>query len=121
MGRCRECEKAFNNLFGLVRGLLTDGVSKRAGGRRKLGDSCQSWMREEMEQSSSPNGMAFLSPLGEFVGDCRGASGARSSPCGVGCEAGRGFVTKLGGASQHATGCSDVHVEGSDSPSRGRF
>lgn len=33
-----------------------------------------------MEQSSSPNGMAFLSPLGEFVGDCRGASGTRNSP-----------------------------------------
>ena len=74
-----------------------------------------------MEQSSGPNGMAFLSPLGEFVGDCGGASGARSSPCGVGCEAGRGFAAELGGASQHATGCSDVHLEGSDSASWGRF
>ena len=78
-------------------------------------------MREEMEQSSSPNGMAFLSPLGEFVGDCGGASGARSSPCGVGCEAGRGFVAELGRAGEHATGGSDVHVEGSDSASFGRF
>ena len=74
-----------------------------------------------MEQSSNPNGMAFLSPLGEFLRNCGSASGACSSPCGVGCEASGGFVAKLGGAGEHSTRCSDVHVEGSDSASWGRF
>ena len=78
-------------------------------------------MREEMEQSSSPNGMAFFSSLGEFLMYCGGASGTRSSSCGVGCEAGRGSVAELGRAGEHATGGSDVHVEGSDSASCGRF
>lgn len=66
--RCRECEKVSNKLFGLFRGLLTGGVSKRLGGRRIGQNPCQSIGSEKVERPTLSDGVAFRFALGLLLG-----------------------------------------------------
>ncbi len=115
--RCRECAKAFNNLFGLFQGLLTAGVSKRSEGRGNVVISCQTPGREEVEKPSDPVGVASGFALGGLPRDGGGSPGICNSSSRMGCTAGGGTVAGLVWSRFDASRNPDVDVASPSSTS----
>ena len=84
--RCPECGKVSNNLFGLVRGLLTTEGEQGEGSPTARPASCQSGRREEMEKSLGGAGLGLLPAVDFWRRKVRGGFGEFQPTGELGCE-----------------------------------